>query len=181
MEADEATRVRQGASASTSPDILQALARDPSVTVRASLALNPALPEPVVAMLVADSDARVRAIISRKIGVLTPAMPSDARQRVQDNAVANLTAMVADAALRIRMNIAEAVRDMPDGPREIILRLAHDPAIMVCEPVLRFSPMLTQEDLVALITSGAAAIHPHDCRQTAEDRRRSIGCHRRSG
>ena len=43
---------------------------------------------------------------------------------------------------------------MPDGPRDIILRLAHDPAVMVCEPVILFSPMLTQEDLVTLIASG---------------------------
>jgi uncharacterized protein (DUF2336 family) len=54
----------------------------------------------------------------------------------------------------VRTNIAEAVRDLPDGPRDIILRLAHDPAVMVSEPVILFSPMLTQEDLVALIASG---------------------------
>ena len=35
-----------------------------------------------------------------------------------------------------------------------MLRLAHDPAVMVCEPVIRFSPMLTQEDLVTLIATG---------------------------
>jgi hypothetical protein len=43
MDADEAIRVRQGASETTSQEILRALATDPSVTVRASLALNPAL------------------------------------------------------------------------------------------------------------------------------------------
>jgi uncharacterized protein (DUF2336 family) len=56
--------------------------------------------------------------------------------------------------LRVRVSIAEAVRDMPDGPRDIVLRLAQDPAVMVCEPVILFSPMLTQEDLAALIASG---------------------------
>src|SRR3954451_24216566 len=100
MGADEATRVRQGASESTSRDILRALATDPSVTVRASLALNPALPDDVIAILAADTDARVRTILSRKFAKLTPALPADARQRVQKDAVANLTAMVAEAALR---------------------------------------------------------------------------------
>ena len=52
--------------------MLQALATDPSVTVRASLALNPALPEQVTAMLAADTDARVRTILSRKLAALTP-------------------------------------------------------------------------------------------------------------
>ena len=73
---------------------------------------------------------------------------------MQRDAVANLTAMVADAALRVRIAIAEAVKDLADGPRDIVLRLAHDPAVMVCEPVIRLSPMLTQEDLVTLIATG---------------------------
>jgi uncharacterized protein (DUF2336 family) len=154
MNADEATRVRQGANESTSRDILRALASDPSVTVRASLALNPALPDDVIATLAADTDARVRSILSRKLAALTPTLKSEVRQRVQNDAVASLTALVAEAALRVRASIAETVRDMPDGPRDIILRLAHDPAVMVCEPVIRFSPMLTQEDLIMLIASG---------------------------
>jgi uncharacterized protein (DUF2336 family) len=157
MDADEATRVRQGACETTSPDILRQLATDPSVTVRASLALNPALPDQVISILQADTDVRVRTILSRKLAALTPTLSEDARQRVQQDAVASLTAMVAEAALRIRASIADSIRDMPDGPREIILRLAHDPAVMVCEPVIQFSPMLTQEDLVALIASGPPA------------------------
>jgi uncharacterized protein (DUF2336 family) len=153
MDAEEATRVRQGASAATSPEILRALASDPSVTVRASLAMNPALPEQVSAILAADTDARVRTILSRRLATLTPGLDSQARERVQRDAVANLTAMVADAALRVRINLAEAVKHLPDGPRDIVLRLAHDPAVMVCEPVIRFSPMLTQEDLITLIAT----------------------------
>jgi uncharacterized protein (DUF2336 family) len=153
MNADEATRVRQGASASTSPDILRALADDPSVTVRASLALNPALPEDVSAILAADTDARVRAILNRKLSVLTPSLTGEARLRMQRDAVANLTAMVADAGRRVRASLAETVKNLPDGPRDTILRLAHDPEVMVCEPVILFSPMLTQEDLVTLIAT----------------------------
>jgi uncharacterized protein (DUF2336 family) len=154
MDADEANRVRLGASKTTSPEVLRSLATDPSVTVRASLALNPALPDQVVAILKADTDARVRAILSRKLAPLTERIPTETRQRVQKDAVASLTAMVAEAALRVRVNIAEAVRDMPEGPRDIVLRLAQDPAVMVCEPVILFSPMLTQEDLATLIASG---------------------------
>ena len=129
MDADEAARVRRGASASTSPDVLQALAKDPSVTVRASVALNPALPNHLTAVLAADADARVRAIIGRKLASLAPDLTEAARERAQQNAMANLTTPVADAALRVRANVAESV-------------------------LMLFSPMLTQEDLVALIASG---------------------------
>jgi uncharacterized protein (DUF2336 family) len=154
MDVDEAIRVRQGASETTSQEILRTLATDPSVTVRASLALNPALPDDVIAVLASDTDARVRTILSRKLAALTPTLQTEARQRMQNDAVASLTTLVAEAALRVRASIAESVRDMADGPRDIILRLAHDPAIMVCQPVILFSPMLTQEDLVMLIASG---------------------------
>jgi uncharacterized protein (DUF2336 family) len=153
MGADEATRVRQGASVSTSPDILRALADDPSVTVRASLALNPALPQHISAILAADTDPRVRAILNRKLAALAPSLTGDARLRMQRDAVANLTAMVADAGLRVRASLAETVKNLPDGPRDTVLRLAHDPEVMVCEPVILFSPMLTQEDLVTLIAT----------------------------
>jgi uncharacterized protein (DUF2336 family) len=154
MDQHEATRVRQGACATTSPEVLRELARDPSVTVRASLALNPSLPAHVSEILAADTDARVRTILTRKLASLTPTLTTEARKRVQEDAVASLTAMVAEVALRVRVNIAKAVQDLPDGPRDIILRLAHDPAVMVCEPVIRFSPMLTQDDLVELIVTG---------------------------
>ena len=153
MGGDEATRVRQGACETTSPEVLWALAHDPSVTVRASLAMNPALPDEIGALLAADTDARVRTILGRKLSTLTPNLSGQDRQRAQSDAVANLTAMVADAALRVRINLAEAVKHLPDGPRDIVLRLAHDPAVMVCEPVIRFSPMLTSEDLVTLIAT----------------------------
>nr|WP_254452633.1 DUF2336 domain-containing protein [Roseicella sp. DB1501] len=57
---------------------------------------------------------------------------------------------------------------MPDAPRELILRLAQDTAIEVAEPVIRFSPLLTEEDLLALLsappvpaTVTAVARRPH--------------------
>lgn len=154
MITDEARKVRQGANPDTPPEVLSALALDPSVTVRSSLALNPALPPHVHDMLAADADARVRSILGRKIANLAPGLSGEARQQVQSDAIAALTALVAEAAVRVRTMIAQTVSEMPDGPRQIILRLAHDPDVMVSEPVILFSPMLTAEDLISLITSG---------------------------
>jgi uncharacterized protein (DUF2336 family) len=150
MIQQEAIRVRQAANAMTPPDILLALANDPSVTVRASVAMNPALPARAAAILSADTDARVRTLIGHP-----PARPGGIR--TQQDAVASLTAMIAEAGLRIRANIAQTVQDMPDGPREIVLRLAHDPASMVCGPVIRLSPLLTQQDLLDLVESDPPA------------------------
>jgi uncharacterized protein (DUF2336 family) len=171
MEADEAVRVRQSACVTTSPDVLWALARDPSVTVRIGLALNPALPPQISYILAADSDPRVRTVLSRRfsgrqiigqpdagLDVRAAAAAEDqhfgsgeGRQRTQQEAVASLTAMIAEAGLRIRANIAETVKDMPNGLRDTVLRLAYDPALTVCGPVIRSSPVLSSEDLVTLL------------------------------
>ena len=51
----------------------------------------------------------------------------------------------------VRAVIAEELQAMPDAPRDLILRLARDAAMEVAAPVIRFSPLLTEDDLLALI------------------------------
>ena len=58
---------------------------------------------------------------------------------------------------RVRAAIAEAVKDLPEAPRAIILRLAHDAEMSVCEPVIRFSPLLTTDDLVSLVAAAPSS------------------------
>jgi uncharacterized protein (DUF2336 family) len=153
MPADEAARVRQSANVATLPVDLERLATDPSTRVRATLALNPAVPGPVNAILASDRDERVRVLLGRKLAALTPRLTDVAHDMLQRETMETLTVLVADAAERVRASIAEAVKHMPDAPRAIILRLAQDPAVMVCEPVIRFSPVLTSQDLIALIVA----------------------------
>lgn len=154
---EEAARVRSGASAATQPDVLRDLARDPSVTVRAALALNPHAPNSVNDRLARDSDERVRLLLARKLAGLLPSLADDVQARVQRETLATLTTLVADEATRVRAAVAEAVKTMPRAPRDLILTLAHDPAVMVNEPVIRFSPLLRTEDLLALLAAGPSA------------------------
>jgi uncharacterized protein (DUF2336 family) len=168
MDADEATRVRLSASAATAPNLLERLAGDPSVTVRATLALNPSAPPLAQRMLAQDADERVRILLARKFGALMPSLSPDAQSQLRDQVFETLTALVTDEAVRVRAAIAEEVKELPDAPRALILRLAHDPAIMVCEPVILFSPLLSTADLVALVaacpspgTVTAVARRPH--------------------
>jgi uncharacterized protein (DUF2336 family) len=53
---------------------------------------------------------------------------------------------------------------MPAAPRELILRLAADPALRVCDPVIRLSPLLTDADLLVLLASPS---HPEAPRSVA--------------
>jgi len=151
--ADEASRVRIGSSPKTSPEILLSLASDPSVTVRAAVAINRATPANADHLLAQDSDARVRTLLARKLTSLIPSMPEQQRDLIQSQALATLSAMVEDEAERVRAAIADAVKDLPGAPRDIILRLARDSAVTVCDPVIRLSPLLTAEDLLGLLAT----------------------------
>ena len=150
---DMAARVRLGASPQTAPELLLALAADPAVTVRAAVAMNAAAPCKVDQLLARDADERVRTLLARKLGSLIPSLPAEERDRLQGQALATLTQLVADEAVRVRSAIADAVKEMPDAPRDLILKLAYDSAMTVCDPVIRLSPLLTAEDLLALLSA----------------------------
>ncbi len=157
---DEDARVRLGAGRLTSPAILQSLAADASAMVRVALALNPAAPPGADRTLARDPDERVRVLLARKLTGLVVGLSSDEQDQVQREAFEMLSALVADEAVRVRATIADVLKDMPHAPRELILRLAGDASLSVCEPVIRFSPLLSAEDLLALIRSPAS---PRQC------------------
>jgi uncharacterized protein (DUF2336 family) len=154
---DEATRVRLGASTATAADVLLTLAADPSVTVRAALALNPAAPPTTFDTLARDADERVRALLAHRLASLAPNLDNDAQSRLREQAFAALAHLVEDEAIRVRSAIAEAVKEMPNAPRELVLRLARDTALPVSEEVIRLSPVLTQADLLSLLATAASS------------------------
>jgi uncharacterized protein (DUF2336 family) len=153
----EATRVRSGAGAGTRPDVLMELADDPSVTVRAALALNAAAPAQANDMLATDSDERVRALLARKLAALAPGLSAVDQAQLYRKTWATLSALVADEAVRVRAVIAEALGELPNVPPELMRRLARDTNLSVSEPVIRLSPLLLTEDLLALVTDAPAA------------------------
>ncbi len=150
---DEASRVRLGADPATLPWLLGQLASDPAVTVRAAVAMNAAASAQADRRLAADGDERVRLLLARKITTAMADLPAAEQARLCNEMLEVLTALVRDEALRVRAAIAEVVADMPGLPRALVLELAHDHAILVSEPVIRLSPLLSPDDLLALLAS----------------------------
>jgi uncharacterized protein (DUF2336 family) len=148
-----AARVRLGASTDAAPDVLAALAADPAVTVRAAVALNAAAPADADRILARDSDARVRTLLARKLAALLPSLQNTERERLRRHVMEMLAELVEDEAVRVRAAISDVVKEMPQAPHELILRLANDSAVPVSEPVTRLSPLLTTEDLLALLAA----------------------------
>lgn len=159
QETDEARCVRLGTGPGTAPEVLRGLAQSGSVTVRAAVAMNAAAPPDADQLLARDNDERVRALLARKLAgqVADGTGPDRAERPLQET----LAALVADKAIRVRAAIAEMVKQMPKAPRPLILLLARDAAGMVSDPVIRFSPILTPEDLLSLLArppSSATAV-----------------------
>lgn len=153
---DESVRVRLGASTATEPAVLRDLVADPSVTVRAALALNPATPSQANRMLARDVDERVRILLARKLATIAPSLSADDQARLHRETWEMLSELVADEAVRVRAAIAEVIKDLPGVPHELILQLARDPVLSVAEPVLLLSPLLTTEDLLAVVAGAPA-------------------------
>lgn len=164
---DEAARVRLGANTETPAELLYFLARDPSVTVRAAVAMNSNTPMPADAVLANDTDDRVRAVLGRKIALAAASLGEGGESRIERVVRSLLSSLVMDEAERVRAMIADTLKELPHAPADIIQILARDTAICVSEPIIRFSPLLTEADLLALLsaspcpgTPGAIARRP---------------------
>jgi uncharacterized protein (DUF2336 family) len=153
----EKSRIRLSAASGTPPDVLCGLATDASVTVRAGVAINPVAPPEADGVLATDADERVRALLARKLAALLGTLSGPDRARLNRQAHEMLAHLVEDEAERVRAAIADVVKQMPDAPRELILRLARDTAVTVSDPVIRLSPLLTAEDLLALLAAAPSS------------------------
>ena len=154
---DEATRVRLAARASTPACVLHQLAMDPSPTVRAAVAMNPSTAPDADHRLLADDDERVRILLGGKLATLLPGLARTGQEAALAHVRAVLAALADDVAVRVRTAMAHTLTAMPEAPREVLLRLARDPLHLVSDPVLRLCPLLTEQDLLALL-----ATPPHD-------------------
>ena len=101
-----------------------------------------------VERLLADPSPAARSDTATKVatawgkGGLTPAE----RQLAE----AIVTALARDAEQQVRQALAEHVKDNPKLPRGIALKLARD-AVAVAAPLLQFSPVFSDADLIELV------------------------------
>lgn len=153
----EDMRVRLASSPDATADIFGGLANDPALLVRAALALNPAATS-FAAVLARDRDERVRTVLALRLATLLPGMDKSQSDAMQCQVLTSLMQLVDDEAVRVRAAISSVVKNLPDAPHDLILRLAHDVAAQVADPVIRLSPLLTDEDLLGLL---ATPPYPH--------------------
>ncbi|MBL8710379.1 MAG: DUF2336 domain-containing protein [Rhodospirillaceae bacterium] len=152
------------------PEILYFLAEDKSAVVRRAIAGNEATPRQADLLLARDRDDGVRELLAQKIARLAPDLSQETRTQIRDLTIEVLETLARDQAVKVRRIVAEALKDLTDAPHQIIQDLARDLEIKVAGPVLQFSPILTDEDLLEIISSG-----PIRGALTAIAKRRRIG------
>jgi uncharacterized protein (DUF2336 family) len=152
-----AQRIALAAETATPPEMLTWLAADPAPQVRLAVAANDATPPQAGLLLAEDSDPTVREALARRLGALSPATAAPVPDRLTRITAAILARLVEDAAVQVRAALADAVAELPEAPRELILRLAQDTELPVAGPVLRLSPLLTEADLLGLVAAPPAA------------------------
>ena len=150
---DRKVRRKLAASEDAKAEILYFLAEDPSPEVRREIAANAATPRQADLLLAGDSDHRVRCGIAAKIAKLAPGLTADEQDKVSRMTYEALDILARDQITRVRQVLSEALKDVADAPPEVIKRLARDAELVVAGPVLEFSPVLTDDDLLEIIAS----------------------------
>ncbi len=138
------------------PEILYYFATDAAPEVRRRVAENPGTPLQADLIMARDLDEEVRHELARKIGRLIPNLSSAENQRLTDLALQTLEILAADDLPRVRATIAEEIKLATNVPKHLIARLARDVEEIVSAPILEYSPLLNEHDLLDIIRGGLA-------------------------
>jgi len=150
---DPKLRERLAARSDLRPEVLYFLAEDHNPRVRRRIAANEATPGQADVLLARDSDGDVRADLALKIGRLAPDLPPGKMDQLQRLTLEALRILADDALPRVRQILAEEIKHLDNLPREVARKLARDVELTVAAPILEFSPLLDDRDLLEIITS----------------------------
>lgn len=153
---DPAVRAALAERKDVSPELLYYLAEDVSVEVRRAVAINKAAPRHTDLLLARDVDVGVRSGLAQKIALVAPNLSVEDSAKVRNQTKDALEALANDQITKVRAILAEALKGVVDAPADIIRTLARDIEIEVSGPVLEFSPVLTDTDLIEIIERGPA-------------------------
>jgi len=152
------------------PEVLYFMAEDDSAEVRGRIAANLSTPRQADLILARDRDEAVREKLARKIELLLPELDADQQAQAYKYLVEVIEILAQDQVIRVRQIVAETLQEVASAPSHVIRRLARDVAEVVACPVLEFSPLLSDQDLLEIIESGGDS-----GRLSAISRRQGVG------
>jgi uncharacterized protein (DUF2336 family) len=140
----------------TKPEMLYYLAETGTAPVRRAVAANPSTPAAANRFLAEDVDDDVRAELAGKIGRLLPDLLASEREQVCELTLETLQRLAADQLPRVRAILAEQIKTLDCVPKDIISALSRDAEDIVSVPILEYSPLLSDNDLVEIVASARA-------------------------
>ena len=138
------------------PEMLYYLAERGAPQVRRKVAANPSTPAEANRFLADDADPEVRAELAQKVGRLLPDLLSSERDRVCELTLETLRRIADDQLVRVRAILAAEIKSFDCVPKDVVLALARDVEETVSVPVLEYSPLLSDADLLEVIASARA-------------------------
>ena len=135
-------------------DVLHYLAVNGGAPTRAAVAANVAAVAKTNRFLANDEDEDVRAELAHKIARLMPGLSERESSHVVALTIETLECLARDAAVRVRAIVAEEIKYLTCVPRELVQQLARDVETVVAAPILQYSPLLSDADLIEIIACG---------------------------
>jgi uncharacterized protein (DUF2336 family) len=157
LDPDPGVRRSLAARTDMRPELLYFLSQDAEAEVRRAVATNPTTPFPAVSRLASDGDHGVRENIAERIARLAPGLEADEQDRLRRMTYDALMLLAVDQTVRVRQILAETLKSVANAPPALIRQLAYDTEIAVAGPIIEFSPVLSDEDLLEII-HGAPAV-----------------------
>ena len=136
------------------PELLYYFASDEAPEVRREVARNEGTPLQADTVLVNDVDDYVRCELAQKIGRLVPSLSEDENERLTEMAIDVLWILAHDHLPKVRAIISEEIKLATNIPHEMVKRLAEDVEEIVSGPLLEYSPLLSDHDLLQIIAGG---------------------------
>jgi uncharacterized protein (DUF2336 family) len=134
--------------------VLQYLAEHGAPATRAAVAANMATPPAVNRRLAEDEDENVRIELAVKIARLMPGLEAKQNAQMVALTIETLEYLASDSAVRVRAILADEIKHLTNVPKNVVLTLAQDLEQVVAAPILEYSPLLSDADLIEIIACG---------------------------
>lgn len=136
--------------------VFEYLAEYGAPATRQAVAANLATPARVNRLLADDGADEVRAELAAKIARLMPDLAARENEETVALTIATLELLARDSAVKVRAILADEIKHLDCIPRQVALNLANDVETLVSTPILEYSPLLSDADLMEVIAGGQA-------------------------
>ena len=136
------------------PEILYYLANDKDARVRREIADNDGTPLQADMILAKDPDEEVRKELAHKLGRLLPDISVEQQDKLSKMALDILDTLAQDQVADVRAIVSDQIKHARNVPKNVVRRLAEDAEHVVAAPVLEYSPLLSDRDLLEIVALG---------------------------